>query len=129
MAAVVRSLLQRAESPPMASEPWPEERPLRDDDRRADDRLVRRLRRASEVVHDLRQRNDRLARALGACATCWGEDPGCGDCGGSGRPGYEAVDPDLFKELILPAIDTQAPTSGDPEAGGSPERSSSDADL
>jgi len=53
---------------------------------------------------DLRQANDTLASALGACPYCWGGDDCCRVCRGRGRPGYAPPDPDLFEELVVPAV-------------------------
>ena len=52
----------------------------------------------------LREVNDTVAAALGACPTCWGGDPDCRTCAGDGAAG--ALDPDerLFTELVLPAV-------------------------
>jgi hypothetical protein len=81
-----------------------------DDDRLATRRrrAVRRLRRHLQAVEaeldELRERNDCLAAALGACYECWGEDPDCDICGGDGRPGSSLPDRRLFKEIVDPAI-------------------------
>ena len=53
---------------------------------------------------DLREGNDTLAAALGACALCWGGDPDCVVCLGRGSPGYDLPDPALFNELVVPAL-------------------------
>jgi hypothetical protein len=53
---------------------------------------------------DLRQANDTLAAALGACQYCWGGDRQCRVCRGRGRPGYAPPDAELFNELVLPAV-------------------------
>lgn len=57
-----------------------------------------------DELEALREVNDTLAAALGACPHCWGGNPGCETCGGQGATG--AMDPDekLFAELILPAV-------------------------
>ena len=57
---------------------------------------------------DLRQANDTIASALGACPYCWGGDIGCPVCRGRGRPGYAPPDPALFEELVVPAIQRRA---------------------
>jgi hypothetical protein len=44
-----------------------------------------------------------LAGALGACH-CWGLRAGCEVCGGAGSPGWIQPDPELFKELVGPAV-------------------------
>ena len=83
-----------------------------DDDRRAtrERQTVRRLRPHLQAVEaeldELREHNDRLAAALGACYVCWGEDPDCDECGGDGRPGSSLPDRRLFNALVAPAIRT-----------------------
>jgi len=57
-----------------------------------------------DELETLREVNDTVAAALGACPQCWGGSPDCEICKGEGGAG--AMDPDerLFSELILPAI-------------------------
>jgi hypothetical protein len=55
-------------------------------------------------LETLRERNDALAQALGACALCWGGDVDCPVCGGAGRPGFRAPDQRSFKQLLAPVI-------------------------
>jgi len=57
-----------------------------------------------QELSNLREGNDTLASALGACPICWGGDRGCEVCRGRGRPGYRPPDPALFNELVVPAI-------------------------
>jgi hypothetical protein len=52
----------------------------------------------------LRERQDLLAAALGACCLCWGQDEECRACRGRGLPGYSLPDEALFEELVLPAV-------------------------
>ena len=52
----------------------------------------------------LRERSGVLAHALGACEHCWGTDPQCRGCRGTGGPGTFLPDPALFQELVVPAI-------------------------
>jgi len=54
----------------------------------------------------LRERNDLLAAALGACCLCWGQDLGCRSCRGRGGPGFSIPDESLFEEYVLPAVQT-----------------------
>jgi hypothetical protein len=77
-------------------------------------------------VSTLRERVDRCAAALGACGVCWGTDPACRACRGHGRPGFAMPDPELFKELIVPAARTLrarrssvAPPTNNAHAAGS----------
>jgi hypothetical protein len=53
---------------------------------------------------DLREVNDTLAAALGACRACWGGDDACPECAGRGRAGSAVPDPALFRELVVPAV-------------------------
>jgi hypothetical protein len=66
---------------------------------------------------DLRQANDTMAAALGACPYCWGGDVGCRVCRGRGRPGYAPPDPALFHQFVVPALQRvraeQRTTGGD----------------
>jgi hypothetical protein len=55
-------------------------------------------------LEDLREKNDNLAAALGACYLCWGEDPECQECSGRGQPGFFAPDENLFAEFVIPAL-------------------------
>ena len=70
----------------------------------ADDAQARDLRELTQEVADLREVNDTVAAALGACRACWGGDPGCPACAGQGRAGFAAPDPALFRELVIPAV-------------------------
>lgn len=67
-----------------------------------------------------------LAAALGAC-DCWGEHADCPDCSGKGRPGWVPPDPQLYQELVVPAVrragsptDPPHPDAGSPRAGAAP---------
>lgn len=62
---------------------------------------VERLRRE---VRELRNVNDNLAAALGACPVCWGADEACVECDGCGTAGSLSPDPALFKALVAPAV-------------------------
>ena len=57
-----------------------------------------------EELNDLREVNDTLARALGACAYCWGGDSDCPNCGGMGSAGNELPNLELYHELVAPAV-------------------------
>jgi hypothetical protein len=54
----------------------------------------------------VRERNDLLAAALGACCLCWGQDLSCRSCRGRGGPGFCIPDEELFEEHVVPAIHT-----------------------
>jgi hypothetical protein len=54
----------------------------------------------------LRERNDALAAATGACCLCWGQNLECRSCRGRGGPGFCMPDESLFEEFVLPAIHT-----------------------
>jgi hypothetical protein len=70
-------------------------------------RAVRQLRQQVESLYrelaELRDRNDALAAALGACHLCWGNDPECEICNGGGRPGSSTPDRKLFTQFAVPA--------------------------
>jgi len=52
----------------------------------------------------LRERNDSLAMALGACALCWGDDVLCPVCAGAGQAGFSPPDRKLFAQYVAPAL-------------------------
>ena len=66
--------------------------------------LQRIMKRLYRELEDLRERNDSLAAALGACYLCWGEAPGCEFCAGAGTPGSNAPDEILLSHYVTPAI-------------------------
>lgn len=89
-------------------------------------RLTAQLDSAGSELQLLRDRTNRLAAALGACASCWGEDPGCRECHGHGRPGRSMPDEGLFTEVVMPAVLLMRPhdhrsclTTSEPTATGS----------
>jgi hypothetical protein len=57
----------------------------------------------STADDELTLRNQRLARAIGACS-CFGGDPTCANCTGKGRPGWVLPDRAEFEEFIRPAL-------------------------
>lgn len=61
-------------------------------------------RSVQEELSDLREANDTLARALGACRYCWGGDNDCSECDGMGSAGNESPDLELYHELVAPAV-------------------------
>lgn len=63
-----------------------------------------RIRGLKQELADLREVNDTVAAALGACRVCWGGDAACPGCAGRGRAGSTLPDPALFKELVVPAV-------------------------
>jgi hypothetical protein len=69
----------------------------------ADAEVADVLERLYAEVEGLRERARTLADALGACATCFGDDELCPVCRGRGRPGGRAPDEALFAELVEPA--------------------------
>lgn len=54
-------------------------------------------------LEELRERNDLLAEALGACHLCWGEDIDCEICRGEGYPGFFKPDANMFRQYVTPA--------------------------
>jgi hypothetical protein len=67
-------------------------------------RLQRLMKQIYAELETLRERNDSLAAALGACYLCWGEDPLCALCGGTGAPGADSPDRALFAHYISPVL-------------------------
>jgi hypothetical protein len=72
---------------------------------------ARRMQELRETVKDLyaevkvlRERNDTLAAAIGACYLCFGSDPFCEECGGRGLPGSRPSEPAAYREYVLPAV-------------------------
>jgi hypothetical protein len=57
-----------------------------------------------QELEELREKNDALAEALGACHLCWGEDTNCQICRGQGRSGANLPDRKLFAQLVAPAL-------------------------
>lgn len=80
--------------------------------------LQRMARSMYAELEELRERNDTLASALGACYLCWGEDFECEVCHGRGQPGSLLPDRTLFSELVAPAVrrlrNPPAQPSGEP---------------
>ena len=48
--------------------------------------------------------NDDLAKAIGACTECFGENSDCPECFGTGKPGTNIPDFILFNKYVNPAI-------------------------
>lgn len=72
-----------------------------------------RLREMRAELEILRERNEVLAAALGACAQCWGDDETCPDCRGEGGPGWRRPAKDLYDDLVAPVAARQARVSTD----------------
>src|SRR5215216_2298391 len=68
------------------------------------ERLEDQMKHLQAELEYLRERNDMLALALGACYLCWGEDSHCPACQGKGRPGSILPEKRVFSRWILPAI-------------------------
>lgn len=51
-----------------------------------------------------RRKLDDLAQALGACPTCWGEDPRCRLCRGRGKSGFLMPEPEYFERYVTPIL-------------------------
>jgi hypothetical protein len=56
-----------------------------------------------EELTVLRQRNEDLALALGACPACWGADSQCRFCRGQGIAGFSRPDTAAFLHYVVPA--------------------------
>ncbi|MDN3638807.1 hypothetical protein QWY82_08315 [Simiduia curdlanivorans] len=57
-----------------------------------------------QELSELRNLNENLAAALGACAECWGADDACPECEGQGGAGSVRPDPELYNALVAPAV-------------------------
>lgn len=94
-------------------------------------RAFQRLRQTMEQMYreleTLRERNDTLAEALGACHLCWGEDIECPVCSGTGHPGASMPDRAMLVELVTPAVQRLRRRGGRPSGG--PLREEDDAAL
>ena len=105
MDPTTRALLARSLALPVEEEPsaggWRGGDPPHR--RQAMHRLRSRFDAMRDELEELRERQDRLAAALGACADCWGEDPECEVCGGMGAPGSFVPDARLYRALVSPA--------------------------
>jgi hypothetical protein len=70
-------------------------------------RIARQLRQKVASMYkelaELRDRNDAMAAALGACYVCWGDDQECEKCNGKDRAGSAIPDKELFTQFVLPA--------------------------
>jgi len=74
----------------------------------------------SEELETLREVNDTVAAALGACPSCWGGADECPTCGGNGAAGSMDMNEALFTELVMPAVrryrlNRQAKSSDSPD--------------
>lgn len=76
--------------------------------------LVAHARAMEREIDMLRQRNDSLAGALGACYLCFGEQDDCPVCRGRGVPGRRAPQPDLFNCWVQPVLDRWLPEDHEP---------------
>jgi hypothetical protein len=70
----------------------------------AENAEAERIDELEKELADLRQVNDTVASALGACPICWGGDLQCHACHGHGRAGFTLPASDLFQELVAPAV-------------------------
>jgi hypothetical protein len=57
----------------------------------------------SQLEYEISQ-NDNLAKAIGACTECFGENKNCPECFGGGKPGSNVPDFILFNKYVSPAI-------------------------
>lgn len=60
--------------------------------------------RMEQDLNDTLDELEELAKALGACTECWGEDSRCPQCHGKGRSGFREPDRSLFDRLVYPAL-------------------------
>jgi hypothetical protein len=69
-------------------------------------RLQGQVTKLCAELDQLREVNDALAAALGACYLCWGKDAGCPVCHGTGHPGTAMPDKQLFAQFVVPTLRT-----------------------
>lgn len=100
LGALAQMWLKRREE---ASAESPDDNDQGDRKRRDFQRLNRTVQKMYDELERLRERNDVLAEALGACYLCWGVDISCPVCRGRGAPGYKEPDEALFLQYALPA--------------------------
>ena len=72
------------------------------------ERLRAQHERLRSAYLSLRGRDEQVAAALGACASCWGEKPTCRYCRGEGAPGAFMPDWELFALFVMPAVRRRA---------------------
>jgi hypothetical protein len=124
---MVMRLLEARQAPPPESvtidgHAEPDELPVEMISLRDHQERVRELSDVAKTMfaelNDLRERNDTLAAALGACFLCFGKDGACVECGGVGAPGWRAPEPVAYRAYVVPAlrrvraIQTTAQTQG-----------------
>lgn len=66
-------------------------------------RLSKKVEIMQNELEQLREINKFCAAALGACYLCWGSDPTCQICEGTGQSGAFTPDREYFRELVVPA--------------------------
>ncbi|GGO30514.1 hypothetical protein [Deinococcus humi] len=82
------------------------------------ERLRLRLEELEDELAGCHALLDGLALALGACPSCWGEDPGCRLCRGRGQPGFVRPEAAAFRRLVAPALEAASfPIDHRPFAG------------
>lgn len=81
------------------------------------DRTVVTQVQPSPMYDGLADTNILVSAALGACE-CWGLVADCEVCGGAGTPGWTLPDPDLFAELVGPAVARMSAAAGDGAESG-----------
>jgi hypothetical protein len=73
-------------------------------DRPSANGMQQRLKQSERLNNVLLRKLEILACALGACPTCWGEDPDCEDCGGLGKCGAFLPDRHCFDAYVRPVL-------------------------
>ncbi|ESU22310.1 hypothetical protein FEDK69T_22930 [Flavobacterium enshiense DK69] len=75
------------------------------------EKLTRINRRLFSIIEGLKTQlesellqNDDLAKAIGACKECFGENKECPECFGSGKSGTNVPDFILYNKYVSPAI-------------------------
>jgi hypothetical protein len=103
LAMLLQFMEQRTPAP--ARDDGPPAPSVREEQLQADlDVLVRGHAQQAAELDRLRQRNDTLAAALGACHLCFGDDAWCPRCGGRGGPASRRPDPAAFAHFVRPLL-------------------------
>jgi len=73
-------------------------------DKFSTEQLLAEITELEEELQEEITLNTKLAKALGACGDCFGENLECLTCKGKGKPGYFVPNFSLFRRYVLPAI-------------------------
>lgn len=85
-------------------ERWQETPPYQESDRASNRKLRQRLNALYHTVQEQQHILATFALAIGSCQRCLFGTPTCPTCQGTGTPGAYAIDQQLFRVLIAPAL-------------------------